>query len=134
MDSKGLFGGTIAMLGKVLDLRSLKHNLIVSNIANKDTPNYKAFDMVIEEELGKVIKVEKEVNLKRTHNAHLPVNESRLSNVKSKLVKTNPTSLRGDGNSVDIDRAMGDLSENSLLYTTSAQILSKKFETYEYGR
>ena len=35
------------------DLRSLKHNVTVSNIANKDTPNYKAFDLVVEEELEK---------------------------------------------------------------------------------
>jgi flagellar basal-body rod protein FlgB len=37
-------------------------------------------------------------------------------------------SLRADGNTVDIDRAMGDLSENTLKYKTSAQLLSSKLK------
>jgi flagellar basal-body rod protein FlgB len=129
VDSKKLFGGTISMLGKLLDLRSLNHHLIVSNIANKDTPNFKAFNMVIEEELGKLIENEKAVDLKRTHNDHFPSNDSRLTKVILDRVKINPALLKGDGNTVDIDKAMGDLSENNLMYTISAQILSKKFES-----
>ena len=43
MGSDKLFGGTISILEKSMDLRSLQHKSIVSNIANKDTPNYKAF-------------------------------------------------------------------------------------------
>ena len=38
-------------------------------------------------------------------------------------------SLRADGNTVDIDRAMGELAENSLKYKTSAQLLSAKLKS-----
>ena len=44
MKLQGIFTGIIPVLEKVLDLRSMKHNSIVSNIANMDTPNYKTFD------------------------------------------------------------------------------------------
>ena len=36
-------------------------------------------------------------------------------------------SLRGDGNTVDLDKTMGDMAENTLLFKTAAQIISKKF-------
>ena len=36
-------------------------------------------------------------------------------------------SVRGDGNTVDLDRTMGKLAENTLLYKTAAQLISRKF-------
>jgi flagellar basal-body rod protein FlgB len=38
-------------------------------------------------------------------------------------------SLRADGNTVDIDRAMGDLAANTLQYKTSAQLLASKLKS-----
>jgi flagellar basal-body rod protein FlgB len=127
MDSQGLFSGTISNLEKVLDLRSLKHNVIVSNIANADTPNYKAFDLIIAEEIGKTLGIRKTTSLTMTHPGHLPGTKSHEANLKSRITATPPLSIRGDGNSVDIDKAMADMAENNLMYNALAQILSKKF-------
>ena len=38
MGSEGMFKGAISILEQGLDLRSMKHNLLVSNIANKTHP------------------------------------------------------------------------------------------------
>ena len=127
MDSQGIFSDTISTLEKVLDARSLKHNLIVSNIANADTPNYKAFDLVIEEEIGKTLGIKKATSLTTTHPGHLPGTKPHDANLKSRVTATPPLSIRGDGNSVDIDKAMADMAENNLMYNALAQILSKKF-------
>ena len=127
MDSQGIFSDTISTLEKVLDVRSLKHNLIVSNIANADTPNYKAFDLVIEEEIGKTLGIKKATSLTTTHPGHLPGTKPHDANLKSRVTATPPLSIRGDGNSVDIDKAMADMAENNLMYNALAQILSKKF-------
>jgi flagellar basal-body rod protein FlgB len=128
MESKGLFGGTISLLEKTLDLRSLKHNLIVSNIANVDTPNYKAFDLIVGEELAKFMEAEKSNGIKRTQPSHLPGEGDSLDNIKPSFVTISPLSIRGDGNSVDIDQVMASQAKNSLMYNVSAQILSKKFQ------
>ena len=127
MDSQGIFSGTISTVEKVLDLRSLKHNLIVSNIANVDTPRYKGFDMIIEEEIEKTTGTNNTVNLTRTQDGHLPGRKISVGNVESKFVDKLPLSVRGDGNTVDIDKEMADMAENNLMYNTLAQILSKKF-------
>ena len=125
MDAQGIFSRTFSTLENVLDQRSSKHDLIVSNIANVDTPNYKAFDLVIEQEIGKT--AGNNANLARTHQGHLPGRKTGLNSAKSRLAATPPLSIRGDGNTVDIDKAMADMAENNLMYNALAQILSKKF-------
>jgi flagellar basal-body rod protein FlgB len=132
MDSNGIFGGTFSTLEKVLDLRSVKHNLIVSNIANVDTPNYKAFDLIVEEELGKALKAKSNTNITRTQPGHLPFRGSRTGNVRAKIVAEPQLSLRADGNSVDIDNMMAKLAENNLMYNALAQIIAKKFNGLKY--
>jgi len=114
-------------LEKALDLRSLKHNVTVSNIANKDTPNYKAFDLVVEEELEKVMGSEKEMGLKRSDQGHLPGRRIGGSAVSPGIDNTSQFSFKRDGNTVNIDKEMAKLSANNLMYDALAQIISKKF-------
>ena len=127
MESQGLFKGTLPLLEKALDLRSLKHNVTVSNIANKDTPDYKAFDLVVEEELEKVMGSGKELELKRSDQGHLPGRRIGGSSVRLGIDNTSQVSFKRDGNTVDIDKEMANLSENNLMYDALAQIISKKF-------
>ena len=128
MESQGLFKGTLPLLEKALDLRSLKHNVTVSNIANKDTPNYKAFDLVVEEELEKVMGSGKELELKRSRQGHLPGSGVGGGAVRLEIDNTSQLSLKRDGNTVNIDKEMAKLSENNLMYNALAQIISKKFQ------
>ena len=127
MESQGLFKGALPLLEKALDLRSLKHNVTVSNIANKDTPNYKAFDLVVEEELEKVMGSEKELGLRKSRRGHLPGRTIGGSAVSLGIDNTSQLSFRRDGNTVNIDKEMAKLSENNLMYDALAQIISRKF-------
>ena len=46
MDVLGkLFGRSVDLIGKTLDLRLKKHSFIASNMANIDTPNYEVKDL-----------------------------------------------------------------------------------------
>jgi flagellar basal-body rod protein FlgB len=133
MESNSIFDGTFSALEKVLDLRSIKHNLIVSNIANVDTPHYKAFDLIVEEELGKALNDKNSTDIERTQERHLPFRKTNAGNVRPKVVAEPQLSLRGDGNSVEIDAMMAKLAENNLMYNALAQILSKKFNGLKYA-
>lgn len=126
MESRGLFKGAFPVLEKALDFRSMKHSLIVSNIANKDTPNYKAFDLMVEEELEKSMGMGDPTQLKTTHDGHL--SGRRVHRINGKSVDNTARFFhRLDGNSVDIDKEMAKLSENNLMYDALAQVLSRKF-------
>lgn len=129
MNINGLFDGIFSVLGKALDLRSIKHNTIASNITNSDTPGYKAFDLVFENEIQKITGAKAEVGIRRTHSGHLPVQSGPVDNIEYRSENAPLFSLRSDGNTVDIDKEMSKLSENSLMYNASAQILSRKFQS-----
>ena len=128
MESQGVFKGTFGVLEKAMDLRSTKHNVVMSNIANMDTPNYKAFDVIIEEEMEKSKGPDDMTRVKRTHQNHLSGRHGAADDVHPTLEKTGQTTLRKDGNTVDVDREMAKLSENNLMYDALAQIVSKKFQ------
>lgn len=127
MGSQEMFDNTISMLEKSLDMRSMKHNLLVSNIANKDTPNYKAFDLAVEEEMQKLTGTNKTVSLWKTQAGHLGTNGETCSEVSiTKSSKGFEQNI--DGNTVDIEKEMTNLAENNLLYDAMAQIMRKKLQ------
>jgi flagellar basal-body rod protein FlgB len=128
MPTDSLFSGTIATLAKSLNLRSIQHKALASNIANMDTPNYKAVELDVAEKMNKSKGSVPGIQLVRTQAAHLQFRSDRADNVKLKAVTPPALSLRGDGNTVDIDRTMGKLAENTLLYNATAQLISRKFK------
>lgn len=129
MDDKLLFDNTIQTVGKALGLRSRRHELIISNLANADTPGYKSFDLLVEKAMASQSKNEKPVTMARTHSGHIPSHNESAVNLKPHITRELTTNnLRGDGNTVDMDREMSNLASNQLLYKVSAQIISKKFQ------
>ena len=128
MENHPLFDRTVSLLSRVLDLRARNHNVIVSNIANADTPDYKEFRMHVEEALQRYAETRKAFGLKRTCRTHLPIGRHDAAGARVTRQPTSPFSLRGDGNTVDADRSMSRMAENNLLYNTAAQILNKKLQ------
>ena len=127
MDIKGLFSKTLPLLERTMDLRARRHDAIVSNISNQDTPNYKAFDVLVEEALAKSDSESPAHKMVRTHEMHFrPVKTEGPDPVFTRR-PSSPYDLRGDGNSVDIDKEMTRMTENHLMYNATAQIVSRKF-------
>ncbi len=130
MDSHpiNLFRGTVSALSRSLDLRARNHELILNNVANADTPNFKPFSMDVEEALQKDEPAAVSTPLKRTDENHLPgVPMPQDQSTEAALSGDDPLLLRGDKNGVDIDHEMTALAKNSLLYKASAQLIASKF-------
>jgi flagellar basal-body rod protein FlgB len=123
---KLLFSNTISILEKGLDYSSVKQKVISSNIANVDTPNYKAkdvnFSAFFAQEKAKVIEA------KRTNIRHIPFQSSsgNLSIVNRKNVQYNH-----NGNSVDLDKEMADLATNQIYYNALTERINGKFQTLQ---
>jgi flagellar basal-body rod protein FlgB len=133
MGINGIFNQTISLLERSLDLRAIKHKSITSNVANIDTPNYKAFDVMVEDELNRQNRASGTGDAARimtTSERHLaPRRQDAVRiNRHTGTGENNPV-MRRDGNTVDLDREMASMSENSLLYTLSAQVVAKKFQS-----
>ncbi len=130
MDDNRLFDQTLQVASRALDLRARRHELIISNIANADTPGYKAFDLMVEEAMTRQQKAGAPLPLQVTHGSHLPAGGPIPADIRGYMVQNPaPDYLRGDGNTVDMEREMTNLSANDLLYKVSAQIVSKKFQS-----
>jgi flagellar basal-body rod protein FlgB len=126
----GLFGGTMPLLQRALNLRSAQHHALSANIANADTPRYRSFEVAVDEELRKLRPDRRRLEMARTQAVHMPQPaHPATDSVHLRAGAAPGFSLRADGNTVDIDRAMGDLAENTLKYKTAAQLLSAKLKS-----
>ena len=126
----GLFDGTMSLLQRTLNIRSAQHHALSANIANADTPRYRSFEVAVDEELRKLRPESRRLDMVRTQAVHMPQPAKlAMDSVSLRAGAAPGFSLRADGNTVDIDRAMGDLAENTLKYKTSAQLLSAKLKS-----
>lgn len=128
MKTNFLFDKTMTSLERSLNLRSMNQKLIVSNIANMDTPRYKAFKMMVDEKLQDAAQGGPRLTMTRTQVGHLNTTGKSLASGRVARVESNDLSLRGDGNTVELDTEMANLAENTLKYNTTTRIISNKFK------
>ncbi len=130
----GLFSSTPQLtLELALDATGARAQLIAHNIANADTPNYKALRLRFEDVLAR----ELEINPDRTAN--------RLRDMRGGSIPTHAlhglkgtvtpygviytddrTTYRLDGNNVDIDHEQAEQAKNALQYSTLVELTSRR--------
>lgn len=105
-----------------LDLLSRRQQVTLQNIANVDTPGYKAKAVSFKEELAGLTR--SVPGLAITHHGHL----QELAEPRGLQVTELPGggSWRNDGNSVDIDREMAQLAETTIVYSALTQQLASR--------
>ncbi|HWR43174.1 flagellar basal body rod protein FlgB [Sporomusa sp.] len=114
----------VSVLEKALGAASLRHDVISNNIANVNTPEFKKSEVSFEDQLELALNT-KSNPIARTHKRHMPIKQG--INVEPTINTITTTSIRNDGNNVDIDSEMASLSKNSIYYDAVAQQLSKYF-------
>ena len=114
------------LLSKVLDLRATKAQVISSNIANAETPGFSPSRFQFETDLANAIGHKKSIQLQTSDKAHIGIGPGNFNSVNGKIILEEEKSGIGDDNNVSVDQEMMALSENELLYETSAQLLKKK--------
>jgi flagellar basal-body rod protein FlgB len=107
-----------------LNFRGEKQKVISSNIANINTPGYKTKDLVFEDELNK--------NINNTQLQMYKTNANHISNINSsntmnnpKLVQVKGLEEQNDGNNVNLDTQMSEMSKNKILYDAIQSSIKK---------
>ena len=112
-------------LGLYLSFAKLRHKIIAGNIANAETPYYRAFDLVFKNVFEKSNNI-KWVDVEITNSRHIkPISLFRPA---PKLVSTPVLTVGQDQNRVDLEYQMTQLAENTMNYQIASQLLAKKFE------
>ncbi|MCQ6274088.1 flagellar basal body rod protein FlgB [Bacillus sp. V3B] len=122
-----LFSGTISTLEGALRYSATKQKVISQNIANVDTPNYKAKDVSFKASLNDA--VSQSLSTNRTDTRHFMFN--RLSDTTAAIMNKNQVSYNESGNSVDIDKEMSDLATNQIYYNALTERVSGKFSSLQ---
>lgn len=121
-----LFSGTISSLQNGLDYATTKNQTIANNIANVDTPNYKAKDVVFKDVLNQ--QISSGFQAKRTHEDHLTFGSKESS---SRIVSNNSTQYNHNGNNVDIDKEMTELANNQIYYQALVDRMNGKLNSLQ---
>ena len=123
-----LFDTRFMLLQKSLDFRTQRNALLGSNIANLETPAFKAKDMVFEKALGKAMQAQQPGPLRVTNSKHFDGRGATpLTLVKPRVIQTASPSGSLDQNSVNLETEMAKLAENQLAYQALTQMIGYKF-------
>ncbi len=120
---------TAVLLKDALNYRSMRQDMIASNIANADTPNYKPRDISFEQALiakkADLLKSDKnQLQMAVTDSHHLKP-KSETSSYKPTVFFRDGQMARNDGNSVDIDVETTEMSKNSIMYNAIIGAMKK---------
>ena len=111
---------------KALSFRAQRGEVLANNIANADTPNYKArdieFSSVLSGELGK----RTSPGLERTHSKHIAADGVSLSEQALSYRTAGEPSI--DQNTVDVQVEQGKYAENAVHFQASFTLLNSKFK------
>lgn len=105
-----------------LGIRAQRAEVLASNIANADTPNYKARDIDFKAALANA---KSRQSVATTHEKHFDLSGKMPNEVKFRVPNQPDT---GDGNTVDVQQERNMYLQNALEYQASLQFLNKKMK------
>lgn len=121
-----LFGGTIGVLQAGMTGLSQRQRALAENVANADTPHYKRFEVSYEAQLQAAVDKGHAAPLAVTQPGHLSLGPQGLTQFRPELSRAEDSTLRNDGNNVDIDVEMTRLAQTSLTYSAVADLMKRK--------
>jgi flagellar basal-body rod protein FlgB len=128
-----IFDKTTRALGASLNMRQLRNNIINSNIANAETPGYQAKKVDFEQALGRALMVEGAQQMGTTSENHIPVGPGAISRTRADVYENPDAEVSNDGNTVNLEREMTSLAENSIMYKAAISLINKKMAALKYA-
>lgn len=115
---------------EALNLRHQRQQVLASNIANADTPNYKARDFDFSSELSRVMKEGRgggDLTLARTSERHIGGSGTGGAGAVDLKYRV-PDQPSLDGNTVDMDRERAQFTDNSVRYQATLTMLNSRIQ------
>lgn len=123
-------GDDLKFYQTALGLRQQRQEVLAANIANADTPNYKArdfeFGKALQEAMGDRMRLP-DTQLALTSSRHIPGKASTPG--PSELLYRQPLQPSMDGNTVDMNVERVQFADNTLRYQSSLQVVSQRIKT-----
>jgi len=119
-----IFDKTMGLIERTLDMRSTRQRMISSNIANEETPGYRAKDLHFQEALSKAAQGRIPVVPVSTHAQHIGPRGDSFGLVTGRVAEVPAGDLPLDANSVNMELELAKLSDNAMQYNSAATIMA----------
>ena len=130
----GLFGFSDQIKMEALNQRLLRNQVVTANIANAETPGFRAIGYDFEKQLQSLAGSGEPFLMKASHPRHLRTSHTQADGTIRPDVYIRPTeSVSEDGNTVDVDLEMGKLATNQILYRGIVDLINKKIGKLRYA-
>jgi flagellar basal-body rod protein FlgB len=115
---------------EALNLRAQRQEVLASNIAHADTPNYKARDIDFSSRLTEAVergRSSQSMNMAVTSSRHIRAEAQAMPDQNLLYRVPNQSSI--DGNTVEMDVERINFADNALRYESNLTVLSSKIKT-----
>jgi len=111
---------------QALGLRAARQELLASNIANSDTPNFKAKDIDFSSVLREKLSATSPTTVLNT-TSPMHISNGKENGIGNSIVYRIPMQPSVDGNTVDMDSERTRFADNSIKYDASISFISMQF-------
>ena len=123
---------TLKALAAAVKFREMRQEIISSNIANAETPGYKAKRLDFEAALARALDVDGNMGMKVEDGKHFDVGSGGFSNLQPETYEDPNGIVSEDGNTVDREAEMVRMAENRVMYDALIQLMNKKVGLMKY--
>ena len=125
------FENALGIHQKALEVRVQRAEVLANNLANADTPGFKARDVDFKAVLGGVQagQAKGQLEMSTTNGKHLPHSGSAGMAGSNELLYRVPTQPSLDGNTVDTQQELAEFTKNTMQYQSSFHFLNSKFKS-----
>ena len=116
-----------------LKYRQLRQELHASNIANAETPGYKAKKVDFEAALARALDTDDQLKMNTSDSKHFNVGGGGFNNLQPEIYEDANGIVSPDGNNVDRDQEMAEMAENKIMYDATVQLINKKMGLLKYA-
>lgn len=125
-----MFDNVFGIHEQALLLHGQRLSVLANNLANADTPNFKARDIDFAAVLGGTAG-ETSLPVSVTHAAHLTMSDGELP--AGELLYRNPYQASLDGNTVEMPVEQAAFSENNVRYQASLTFINNQISLLQYA-
>lgn len=117
-----------------LDLRHRRSEVLSANIANAETPGYRALGYDFEEHLQALAGTNEPFPMRASSDKHFRNSHTEADGTIYPDVFIRPSESVGeDGNTVDVDKEMSQLAKDQILYQATVDLINRKIGKLKYA-
>jgi flagellar basal-body rod protein FlgB len=125
------------LLEKGLDVESMRRRVISDNIANVDVPHFKRSEVNFESQLKRALTEGTEASNRLpailTSDRHIPFYiPVDVRSVQPRINLDYNTTMRNDGNNVDVEKEMVDAAKNLMRYNAFVTSMNHNFRMLKF--